>query len=371
MDKIGTAVIGAGVVGLAVACELSRRGSDVVVFERNDSFGQDASSRSSEVIHGGMYYAPGSLRAVTAVEGKEMLYRICADAGIPHRRIGKLIVAQDDGERESIEGLAEQGWNNGVDDLRFLSQSELTRYAPELSARHALLSPSTGIIDSHALMKYLEARTKEKDGLLCYGCETLEIRKGQSDYLLKIKEPDGGITEIAAEAVVNCAGLFADRLAETAGIDIDREGYRINFFKGEFVRVNRPERVPRDKLVYPVLPMDKIGVHTVVDLQGQVKLGPLGSHIEKRIDYRMAHDSVDEFFDPISGFLPRLSRDDLSLDTCGIVPKLDAPGEPTSDYIIRHEADRGLPGLVNLVGIQSPGLTSCLSIARMVSGLLG
>ena len=371
MDKIGTTVIGAGVVGLAVAYELSLQDPDIFVFEKNDSFGRDTSSRSSEVIHGGMYYPPGSLRARTAVEGKKRLYRFCADHGIPHRKIGKLIVAQDEDGRRSIEDLAEQGRQNGVDDLRFLSQREIAETAPELSASHALLSPSTGIIDSHALMARLEAGIRTNGGMMCYHTEVLEIRRRNSDYLLTIREPDGQIIEIAAELVVNAAGLAADTLAASAGIDIDREGYRVHFFKGEFVRVNRPDMVPRDILIYPVLPMSKIGVHTVVDLQKQVKLGPLGGHIDRNIDYSMSRDNVDDFFEPIQSFLPRLSRDDLTLDTCGIVPKLDAPGEPTKDFVMRHEEDRGLPGLVNLVGIQSPGLTSCLAIARMVSDMLG
>ena len=368
MDKIGTAVIGAGAVGLAIAAELSRDGQEVFVFEKQSTFGQDASSRSSEVIHGGFYYPPEEFRARLCLEGRELLYQTCSDAGIPHRRLGKLVVGRDDEDREMLEILRLQGAETGIDDLHYLSRKELDEYSPLLKARHALHSPSTGIIDSHSLMKYLETRIRSQGSEILYRSEVVGLEKRQTDYLLTLKDADGNTEQVLTDTVINSAGLFSDRIAAMVGIDIVQAGYELYYYKGEFTRLSRPELVPRDKLIYPVLKLlNKMDVHTVLDMQGGVKLGPLGGWIEKEVNYTMIHTDIQHYYDPIKDIFPQIKPEHLSLDTCGIAPKRDKPGELTKDFVICHERDRGMPGLVNLIGIQSPGLTSCLAIAKEVS----
>ena len=369
MENTQVVVIGAGVVGLAITEALSRNRKEVVLLEQHASFGQDASSRNSEVIHAGFFCAPDTIRAKVCVEGRELLYELCRKKDIPFRKIGKLAVAQTQGDTKELERLFRQGKQNGVADLQLLSGKELRSREPHLKIAAAFHSPSSGIIDSHAYMKCLESTAEEHGAVISYGSRVAGIEKNGNGYVLEIEEPNNGKSRISAEMVINSGGLYADEIARMAGIDTEKAGYSFCYMKGEYARVVDTSRIPLEKLVYPV-PHGILDIHLVIDLQGQAKLGTLNTMIEKQVDYRMLQEDAEVFYREAKTYLPQLEPGDLALDMCGIVPKFESPGDPKQDYVIQHESDRGLPGFVNVMGIGSPGLTSSLSIARHVVKLL-
>ncbi|MFC1737138.1 NAD(P)/FAD-dependent oxidoreductase, partial [Candidatus Hydrogenedentota bacterium] len=258
-------IIGAGVVGLAVAAEFSKNSCDIVVLEKHPSFGQETSSRNSEVIHAGLYYLQDSLRGRLCVEGKRLLYKFCEEADIPHRRIGKLIVATTPQESEYLDTIHLWGVQNGVNDLEFLTAGEVSDQYPTVKGIRALFSPSTGIIDSHALMKRLERQAIGNGALMAYNTEVTDITKMQCGYTLEIREADGTSAELASDIVINCAGLQADRVAEMVGIDRNQYGYKQTLSKGEYFRLGSRSSVPGDVLVYRARPSGIIGIHTVID----------------------------------------------------------------------------------------------------------
>ncbi len=367
MDKVNITIIGAGVIGLAVATEISKRKRDVIVLEQHRSFGQDTSSRNSEVIHAGIYYVKGSLKAKFCVEGKMLLYDLCRQANIPHRRLGKLIVATNKHETRQLENLLRRGQENGVQDLHFSCKKELANYEPALRCIQALHSPSTGIVDSHALMKYLEFKAIQQDVLIAYNTKVIGINRGQNGYLLKIIDADGGKTDFISEIVINCAGLHADTIAGMVGIKIDEVGYSLCYSKGEYFKVRGKNAIPGNILVYRARKGYAVGIHTVIDLQGQVKLGPTMHRMEKEVDYSVDLCHKEEVFEDCQEFLPFLKLEDLSLDMAGIRSSLQGRER---DFIIAEEEALGFPNFINLIGIESPGLTSCLAIAKIVKHLL-
>ena len=362
MEQTEVAIIGAGVIGLAVAAEISRRKRDVVVLEQHSSFGQETSSRSSEVIHAGIYYARDSLKARLCVEGNRLLYRLCETVSIPHKRIGKLIVAKNAAELDDLERLSRRARDNGVEDIRYLSRAELDALGPKLTAAGALHSPSTGIVDSHSLMKRLEYEANRQGALFSYDTKVLGIERQAGGYVLDIADANGEATRLRAEIVVNCAGLSAEDVAAMVGLDTARLGCAVQYWKGEFCKVRNRRALPADVLVYPVQGFS-VGIHTVVDLQGEVKLGPKNYPIEKKIDYAIDARHKQDFYETCKPFFPLLELDDLTPDMAGISPALEAPRE---DWLIAHEEGNGLPGFVNLIGLKSPALTACLAIARHV-----
>ncbi len=365
--KTCAVIIGAGVVGLAVAAEIVQRLKDVVVIEQHASFGQDTSSRSSEVIHAGIYYGKDSLRTKLCVEGKRMLYAFCAKHGVPHKRIGKIVVSTDESENEQLENLLSRGLDNGVEDLRLLSREEIDAHGPEIKAANALYSPSTGIVDSHALMKALEFRASEKGAILSYNTKVTAIEKRAGEYVVSVVDADGEAARLACETVVNCGGLYSDQIAEMIGIDIKEARYELYYSKGEFFRIGNQKSVPRDILVYPPPTPNRLGTHTIVDLQGHVKLGPKTYNAGKTVDYKIDDTHLRECYDDCRDFLPLLRRDDLYPDMSGLSPRLHGEGR---DFVIEHEPARGLPGFVNLIGMDSPALTSSLAIAQYVGEMV-
>lgn len=365
MMKTDVVIIGAGVVGLAVAAEISKRKRDVIVLEQHSSFGQDTSSRNSEVIHAGLYYARDSLRARLCVEGKRLLYQLCTEAGIPHNRVGKLIVATNEYEIEILENLLKQGKGNGVEDLRFCSKEEIASYCPTLHCIQALYSPSTGILDSHSLMKYLEFRATQKDVIISYNTKVTGLDKHQDGYVLNVIDANGEKTRLISEFVINCAGLHSDTIAAMVRINTKEAGYSLYYSKGKYFRVKNKNTLPLNTLIYRAR-KSGVGVHTVIDLTGQVKLGPKNYEIEKKIDYSVDSSYKQEVFEDCKQFLPCLKLEDLSPDMAGISPRLQGSGR---DFIIAHEQEKGFPGLINLIGMDSPALTSCLAIGRHVSSI--
>ncbi len=364
-------IIGAGVIGLAVADVLSAGNSDVFLIEKHQTFGQETSSRNSEVIHAGIYYTQGSLKSRLCVEGKELLYDFCKKHDVPYRNCGKLIVATSREEIPVIEHIKKTAEKNGVLDLELIDHDRISEMEPDIFAVKAVFSPSTGIVDSHSLMKQLETNTINNGGQIVYGSEVTGIKKISNGYVITLLDSDGRTFTFTSRVVVNSAGLTADKISEMAGMSDDN--LRIVFCKGEYFRVNPPKNKLVNRLIYPVphVNMEGIGIHVTVDMAGGVKLGPDVRYLDSNIyDYRVTPSKQDIFFKSAKKFLPFLEYNDLSPEMAGIRPKIQKPGELLRDFYIEEERERGNPGFINLIGMESPGLTSCLAVAAHVKKLV-
>ena len=370
MERADVVIIGAGVVGLSITSQIARKDRNVVLLERHNSFGQETSSRNSEVIHAGIYYPEGFLKARFCVEGNRLLYRICRENAIPYRQTGKLIVAVNEEQVKDLEDLLEKGKRNGAEDLEIISAKEVRKLEPHITACAAILAPSSGIIDSHRLMKFWETKAKDAGASIVYGCEVESIAQTPGGYQVGVKDSDGESFFFATRILINSAGLESGNMAARAGIDIDEAGYRIHYCKGEYFRVGGGKHGLVQRLIYPAPPKPGfVGIHTVPDLQGMMKLGPHDYYVAK-VNYDVDETNKELFYRSVNPFLPFIEPDDLKPDTAGIHPKIQKSGEPIKDFIIAHEAKRGLPGLINLVGIESPGLTSSPAIGRYVEKMV-
>ncbi len=359
VEKAETVVIGAGAIGLATARALARSGREVIVLEAHPGIGMETSSRSSEVIHAGIYYEPGSLKARCCVQGKEMLYRYCAGKGVPHRRIGKLIVANGDEQMESLEVLRRNAEASGVHDLERVGPHRLALMEPQVRADAALWSPSTGIIDSHALMLALQADLEAAGGTVVLNSRALGGRADANGIELRVES--GGETAFKAELVVNAAGLHA---AEVAGSieGVPPESIpRYYYISGHYFTC--PGTSPINHLVYPVPDPIGLGIHATLDMAGQLRFGPDATHCDG-VDYRFDESKRKAFADSVKSWFPALDEESLQPGYVGIRPKLSGPGSGDVDFVISGPEDHGVPGLVNLFGIESPGLTSCLALAE-------
>jgi L-2-hydroxyglutarate oxidase LhgO len=357
-------VIGAGVIGLAVARELAGQGRDVVVLEAAGAIGTGTSSRNSEVIHAGIYYDQGSLKARLCVRGKAMLYDYCESHGIPHKRLGKLIVATHEDQLAALEALHAKSRDNGVDDLEWLDAAAVARMEPALTASAALLSPSSGILDTHALMLGLQGDAEAEGAVVALGSPVLGGEVGNG-----ITVRVGGAEPIAlgCEILVNCAGLHAPEVA--AGLDgLAPEHVPAAYFaKGNYFVLTG--RAPFSHLIYPVPEAAGLGVHLTLDMAGQARFGPDVEWISE-IDYNVDPRRGDVFYEAIRSYWPDLADGTLEPGYAGIRPKIQAPGEPPADFVISGLEAHGVGGLVNLFGIESPGLTASLAIAQEVAHLL-
>lgn len=373
MDHTDFLIIGAGVVGLAVAAELSQRfpHKPVVVLEKNEKFGRETSSRNSEVIHAGIYYPENSLKARLCVAGNRMMYDFCRKWHIPHHCTGKLIVANSEAEAATLGTILAQGEKNQVIDLQLLDNQALSAMEPGICARTAVLSPSTGTVDSHGLMKCLEQQAADRHAVMAYRHEVTGITHTGDGYRVSYRSPDGSQQAVTARWLFNCAGLYADRIAELMGIDIDRAGYRLHLCKGEYFSIPAAKAKKISHLIYPPPFKDLLGlgIHLTRFPDKSVKLGPNAFYVD-RLDYSVNKDHASDFFESLKAYLPFLEMTDLSPDMAGIRPKLQKPGEPVQDFVVCHEKDRGLKKAVNLIGIESPGLTSCLSLAKLVADMV-
>ncbi len=369
--EVDVAIIGAGVVGLAIVAELSRRQKGVFVIEKNRAFGLETSSRNSEVIHAGIYYPEGSLKAKLCLEGNRLLYEFCQKYEISHRKLGKIIVATDEGEVTRLEELYRQGLRNGVNDLRLLSRKEVKELEPNVEATAGMLSPSTGIIDSHSLMRALHGLSREQGTDFVFDTEVVGIEKTGDKYRVEIQDREG-TSSFTTDVLINSAGLNSDTIARLAGIDIDRAGYRLHYCKGEYFSLNSRDGAPVSRLVYPLPELAGKGIHVTLNLDGQVRLGPNTQYIDEP-DYKVDEAQREAFYQSVKKFLPRLRLEDLEPDFAGVRPKLQGPEDTFRDFVITDESARGLPGLINLIGIESPGLTAAPAIgqhvAKIVKGL--
>jgi len=362
-------VVGAGVAGLAVAARLASRFPELVILERRDRHGTEASSRNSEVIHAGLYYPTGSLKAIHCVRGKELLYEACARHGIPHQRTGKIVVATATDEEPELQRLLDRGRANGVE-LERLTAEECRRLEPHVRAVAGLLSPSTGIVSAHGLLDALLQQARGAGALLQARAELVGLERRDHDYRLTVRTPDG-TESFTSERVVNAAGLESDRVAALAGIDPDAAGYRLHWWKGSYFAVAGAKARLLSRLVYPVPTPVNLGIHAVLGLDGRLRFGPDADHLpERRLDVTVDEGKRAAFGQGVRRLVPAIDDDDLTPDLAGIRAKLQAPGQGFRDFVIAEESGRGLPGLVNLVGIDSPGLTSSLSLAEAVDRLL-
>jgi L-2-hydroxyglutarate oxidase LhgO len=363
-------VIGAGVIGLAVAAQVSGKGKDVYILEKNETFGKETSSRNSEIIHAGIYYPKGSLKAETCVDGNAMLYEICRRYGIGHRKTGKLIVATEDEDVGKLEELLERGRRNGARGLKVLSRGEVNKLEPNIEVVAAIFSPSSGTIDSHTLMRYFLSKAQGAGTKIAYKSNVIGIEKLSDGYEVTVENGSGSFL-FKTEILINCAGLYSDRIAQLGGIDINKAGYQLFYCKGEYFSVgNRKNRLIK-RLIYPVPQPSSggLGIHATVDLEGRMRLGPDARYVNE-IDYRVDESQRGLFYSSVKAFLPFIEMDDLEPEMAGIRPKLQGPGDDFRDFVIRHEQDRGLPGFINLIGIESPGLTSAPAIARYVENMV-
>lgn len=362
MEEANVAIIGAGIVGLAVAAMVSEKNEGVYILEKNARFGQETSTHNSGVIHSGIHYPPNSLKAKLCVEGNMMIYEICEKYKIPYKKLGKLTVAVEDGDTEVLEKLMLWGEENGVEGLKVLDKEDIKSLEPNVEAEKALYSPSTGIVEPDELMNYFYAKATMNGAVLVTRTEVESLRKMNDNYEL------GGTSlgekfKIKAKSVINCAGLHSDKIAMLIGLDVEKLGYKLHYCKGDYFRlVGKP---PVKMLVYPAPKGPGLGIHLTPDLTGVVRLGPNAYYVDS-VSYEVG-SSESEFREDVKRFLPCICKYQLIPDFAGVRPKLQGLGEEFKDFIIRHEADRGLFGFINLIGIESPGLTAAPAIGKFVT----
>ena len=364
-EKIECAVIGAGVVGLAIARRLAMAGREVVILEAEEHFGTHTSSRNSEVIHAGIYYPTGSLKARLCFAGRNALYRYCAEHDVNYRRIGKVIVACDESELAGLEKYRKQAEINGCSDLRMLSGAELAALEPNVRCVAGFLSPSTGIIDAHGLMLAYLGDAEMHGAALAVASPVSSGQVTRDGIVLQVSSAEP--MELLCTTVINSAGFQAQAVARSI------EGISAATIPPTFYAIGHyytlAGKSPFNRLVYPVARQDWLGVHVTIDLGGQVKFGPDFSWID-RIDYRFDDSREEAFYTAIRRYYPGLKDGALHPGYTGIRPKIHGPSEPAPDFLIQGPRDHGVAGLVNLYGIESPGLTSSLAIADYVADLL-
>ncbi|CAG8531956.1 7854_t:CDS:1 [Paraglomus brasilianum] len=391
-------IIGGGIIGLAIAERLSRnRHRSTLLVEKNANLGEETryvaklilniypiqtnsfllpietiSSRNSEVIHAGIYYPENFLKTRLCIRGKNLLYELCQSTlVIPFRRVGKWIVSRNDSESEYLESLKKTADKLGVDTY-FVSRSERERQEPDVNAHEALCSPTTGIIDSHALMGYLATKIKENGGDIALKAKVGSISKNEDGgYLVNVSSP-GTQAVIRSENVINAAGLYSDKIANMI---LPGHVYRLYYAKGHYYCYSGLSDIKVNRLIYPVPERHIVGVgtHLTLDLSGAIRFGPDVLYVDTPDDYDIVDDNgerTEQVWKAVTSYLPKIKKEKLYPGYTGIRPKLQGPGEGFRDFVIKEESDHGLNGFINLVGIESPGLTASLAIAEMVEGIL-
>jgi len=366
MDRVDSVVVGAGVVGLAVARALARQGREVLVLETEGAIGEHTSSRNSEVIHAGIYYDAGSLKARLCVEGRHKLYAYCAEHGVEARRLGKFIVASSEDQLPQLMKIKAHAEVNGVDDLELWDADRFHAAEPEVTCEKALYSPSTGILDSHGYMLSLQGGLEERGGVVAFHSPVQSVRVEGGGFVVETGGDDP--LTLRCDTLVNSAGLYAPALAaEIAGADRTAVP-KAYYARGAYFSL-QGQKSPFTHLVYPIPEPGGLGVHATIDMAGQVRFGPDVEWIDG-VDYTLIPSRADKFYAAIRAYWPGLQDGALTPAYCGVRPKISAPGAPNADFVIHGPAHSGAAGLVNLFGIESPGLTSSLAIADEVARLL-
>jgi L-2-hydroxyglutarate oxidase LhgO len=369
MDNIADiTIIGAGVVGLSVAYQVAKANRKVYLLEKNESFGLEQSSRNSEVIHAGIYYEKDSLKATLCTEGNHLLYDLCDRNGIPYRKCGKVIVATTDFEAEEIDKFYTRGRDNGAP-LRMLSKKEMSQVEPNMVGITAFLSPSTGIIDSNSLMRYYLAQCADNGVQIAYKTRVTGITRVPGGYEIRVQDSSGEFL-FKTGILINCAGLHSDKVAAMAGIGIAASRYKLHWCKGEYYSVSGGSNKLINTLVYPVPTDISVGLHVCFDVDWRLRLGPYFYYVNE-LDYSVSDSNKGSFIgSAMLKALPFIKPDDMEPESSGIMAMLQDQGEKLQDFIIHHEEDKGFPGLINLVGIESPGLTCSAAIGRYISEMV-
>lgn len=364
MEKINTVVIGAGAIGLAIAYELSKQYPDLVVVEKEPSFGRHTSSRNSEVIHAGHYYNPGSLKAKLCVEGNSLLYQYLKEQGLRYRNSGKIIVATDDTELDVLSGYLRNGVKNGCIGFKLLESTEVQELEPTAKCKAGLWIPSTGIFDTHEYMLSLANSIEDNGAFIVYGEDVTNIMYENGCYQIEFVSGES----YQCKNLVNSAGLWADQIAAMVGLDTEALNIKQHLCKGQYYKTTKLKGI--EHLVYPVADPKGVflGIHLTINLAGEVRFGPNAFYIDE-IDYRFEDRFFDEFYQSINRYI-EMSKEDLMPDDVGIRPKLQGPNEGFRDFYIKEESLHGFPGLINLIGMESPGLTASLAIAKYVADLM-
>lgn len=365
MEQVDAVVIGAGVVGLAIAARLSRHLSNVLVIDKNDSFGEETSSRNSEVIHAGIYYPKNSLKAELCVAGKHALYEYCQQRHIPHNNIGKLIVAQNAEEEAYLQKTIEKAAANGVHDLDWVSSEALHSMEPNLSATAALISPSTGIVDVHSYMQSLLAEIEQNNGQFVARTALETVECSDKGFVVNLN-CQGEMLQLSSKYVVNSAGLYCEKVARAIDGMSEQHIPTLHWCRGHYFSYTG--KSPFKQLIYPVPEANGVGlgIHGTLDLGGQLKFGPDTQYIDS-LEYVVSTDLRSKFVQAIKRYFPAVEPEKLQPAYSGIRPKLQGPGAPVEDFCIQGHSVHGVTGLVNLYGIESPGLTSSLAIAKRVA----
>lgn len=375
LGQVDAVVVGAGVIGLAAARALALRGLETLVLERSGQIGSGISSRSSEVIHAGLYYPAGSLKAQLCVRGKALLYDYCRSRSVAHRACGKLLVASEPAQLPQLQALAAQAEANGVHDLQWLSGDQAQALEPALRCHAALLSPSTGIVDSHGLMLALQGDLEAAGGQVVLNSQVTALHHpagAAAPWRLEV-QTDAGPVALAAARVINAAGLWAAELAQQTQDLTPAHQPGLRYCKGSYFALSG--RAPFRHLIYPMPQVGGLGVHLTLDLAGKARFGPdvewLAPGLSpEQLDYRVDAQRAPAFAAEVRRYWPGLPEGALQPAYSGVRPKLSGPGEAAADFRIEGPAEHGLPGLVQLLGMESPGLSSCLAVAERASELL-
>lgn len=368
MTDVDVAVVGAGAVGLACAARIARAGRSVLILEALGAVGQETSARNSGVIHAGLYYASGSLKALTCVEGRERLYARCARDGVPHRRCGKLLVACDERERSKLEAIHAQGVRNDAGALRLIDAAELRALEPRVRAIAALWSPESGIVDQHELIASYKREALAHGAELCLHTRVVGIDPAPGGLALSTSS-GGEPSRVTAAWTINAAGLHADTIAALAGLDVDALRYRQHPCKGDYFELAASLRGLVQHLVYPMPEQAGLGIHVTLDLAGALRAGPDTQYVPAPV-YEVDPSKAAPFAAAVQRYLPEVRPEHFTAGYAGVRPKLAALGEPARDFVIEAAGPHGVPQLINLVGIESPGLTASEAIAERVAALI-
>ena len=352
-------VIGAGVVGLAIANELCDKFDNILVLDKESDFGQHVSSRHSGVIHSGIYYDKGSLKSKLCVQGNKLLYDFAKKHDVEYLNCGKLVVGHNNADLDKLTNLFDRGVSNGVENLELLTYEEAIEKQPGIKCQNALWVPSTGIVDSHGVMNCLQKQILEKGGIVYYNSEVISIDKIDSNYILSLKDQD---IKIGSPIVINSTGLWCDEVSSMVGIN----KYKIHYCKGDYYQSNTYKNLKC--LIYPLPDKIGLGIHTVLQLDGSVSFGPNAYYVDE-IDYDINNNNLDSFYSSINKYL-NIKKEDLYVDYTGIRPKPFAANEQPMDFVINNESELGFSNFINLIGIESPGLTSSLAIGKYVFSVL-